>query len=654
MSVFRESFAKILDYATDRQGLSAEDIKKIRMTNVCCCLEVLNLILVTCTALFYQVYAYLPFLGFQLVGLIACLYYQSQGRYTLAKTVLYLPVLFAVAVSSMGFDSKFQVVVFGFPLTITLFLFFGPRESRVMYTLVYLSVVTLTLGTLIGGYREPIFRIPESNFGPALAGILTLEALILCVLVVDGFFKESYRAERKYIEAAATISEQKERLQAVFDIVEEAIIVVGENGRIQPGFSNFTKSVVNRADEDLIGLNAFDLFISSAHHDRDEIDQCRSALEVSLGAPDMQWDMNKDKILRELEFTFAGQRKVLALNWQPIVKQGIVTALLLMARDITLHRLHDRIRAEQQGRTQVLMGLVGAIMKSSRAIVENFLSKALAKISDLDDENIKEVLFELHTLKGVARSLALQEISVRIHALETSMRTLLPHEVKNRLGHLMQYVENCLELVRELGGSDNSYKMIMHNLYDVASQNLLNIYSLLEKNNLEFEGFTVEDGVLGWRSEVLEAVSTVLLHASTNSIDHGFVFPRQRNQITAGKVRFRLKAWHELKNTVVEISDNGNGVDDETLRKLAEKYELDLSAFANPLDILFESGVSNTVTLSLTSGRGVGTSAIRAVAEKLQGSATILRNPDRGLTIRVTLPRETSLYSSRALARDIV
>jgi HPt (histidine-containing phosphotransfer) domain-containing protein/PAS domain-containing protein len=650
LAALQTILSKALDYATDHPGLSHEDIKKIRMTNVACGVQSVNLITLTFILLAFNIHSFFPWLFLELLGLIACLHLERKGRFTLAKTVFYTPILIAVAVACAGFDERLPVIVYGFPLTIAPFLLYGRKETRVMYPLVLTSVVLLVAGNLAAGFLDPVFPMFSLSVLPVLTAIIFSMALILTVMIVRGFFEESYRAEQKYIEAANTISEQKERLQTVFDIVEEIILVVGESGRIQEGFSKFTRSVIQRPEQDIIGQNAFDLLISSAHHDRDEVDQCRSALEMSLGAPEIQWFVNQDKILRELEFTFAGQRKVLVLNWQPIIRNGIITNLLLMARDITLSRLHDRIKSEQQERTQALIGIVAAIMKSSRQAVEGFFIKSQQKLQALDPHNTQSVFFELHTLKGVARSLGLQEIANRIHILESSIRSMKAAELDSKLAALAEYIESNLQMVRDIAGSQtSSYPIAFQNLYDVASHTRLNLYSLLEKHQIPLDYFRVDDGVLGWNSAALEVIFEALQHAITNTIDHGFVFPRLRQQITAPKVQLELKAWHEDLYTVIELSDNGNGIDDKSLLALAKRYDLDLAKFENPLDLLFESGVSSTTEVSLTSGRGVGTAAVRDAALRLKGKAMLRRNPERGLTLRLILPRETSLYSTHTI-----
>ncbi|HYX32302.1 MAG TPA: PAS domain-containing protein [Oligoflexus sp.] len=464
-----------------------------------------------------------------------------MDRFTLAKTVLYVPIMFTVAVACAGFDEKLQVIVYGFPMTIALFLLYGRDESRVLYALVVASVVLLVSGNLAAGFLAPFFQVANQSLIPAFTAVISGQALALSVLIVKGFFNESYRSEQKYIEAAQTISEQKERLQTVFDIVEEAVLVIGESGRIQEGFSKYTKSIIHRSDADILGQNVFDLLFSAAHHDRDEIDQCRSALEMTLGAHELQWDVNSDKILRELEFTFSGQRKVLILNWQPLIRDGLITGLLLMARDITLHRLHDRIKSEQHERAQALMGIVAAILKSSRQLVENFFKKSLIKMELMDSHHTQSVLFDLHMLKGVARSLGLQDAAARIHVIETLMQAPKAGELESKLKGLEQYFRNSLQIVEEMAGTNTSTSShSFQNLYDVASHTRLNLYSLLEKHQIELDFFQVEDGVIGWNSSALEVVSEALQHAITNTIDHGFVFPRMRNQITAAKVQLQL------------------------------------------------------------------------------------------------------------------
>jgi chemotaxis protein histidine kinase CheA len=205
-------------------------------------------------------------------------------------------------------------------------------------------------------------------------------------------------------------------------------------------------------------------------------------------------------------------------------------------------------------------------------------------------------------------------------------------------------------MVRDIAGSQtSSYPIAFQNLYDVASHTRLNLYSLLEKHQIPLDYFRVDDGVLGWNSAALEVIHDALQHAITNTIDHGFVFPRMRQQISAPKVQLELKAWHEDLYTVIELRDNGNGIDDSALHALAKRYDYDLANFENPLDLLFEAGVSSTTEVSLTSGRGVGAAAVRDAALRLKGKATLRRNAERGLTLRLILPRETSLYSTHTL-----
>ncbi|MDQ3230862.1 MAG: ATP-binding protein [Pseudobdellovibrionaceae bacterium] len=647
------TYSHLINYTTDREGLGHGEIKKIRMTNIACGLEALNLISLTITLLVFDIYLYFPMLGCQLIGLVTCILLMKRGRYTLAKIVLYTPIILGVAIACAGFEPKHQIIVYGFPLTIALFLIFDPNEKVALYSLLSFSIIILIGGNLAALYWEPIFVPANAPFMRYFSTVASSQALVLSALIYKSFFDENFRSEKKIMDAAHIIYEQKVKLQAVFDSVEEAILTINSEGLIQEGFSSFTEALIGRSQNQIIGQNALDLFVSAAHHDRDQIDQCRTALEMSLGSHIVQWEVNRSLILTELEFTFGGRRKFLNLNWQPIVKDEVIIGFLLLCRDVSIHHLHDQMKQQEQERAEALLTLVSAIMKTNRQAIEGFLSKSIKKLSNINPDNRNSVLFELHTVKGVARSLGLQGVATEVHGIETTLASeaMKSSEIGEKLQALVSLLEENQRLLMELVGNDASTSSpILHNLYDLVSQNMSNLYSLLEKHQIEFESFHVDDRVWGWSPEALECMNEALLHAVTNTIDHGFVFPKMRQEIVAAKLKVQLKAWMEATEIVLEYSDNGNGVDDKTLERLAEKYNMPLSSFSNPLEILFEAGVSNATGVSLTSGRGVGTAAIKAAAEKLRGTSTMRRNSDRGLTLQIRLPRETCLFSTHTIA----
>ncbi len=125
LATFSDLVSAALNYGSDHPGLTPEDIKKIRMTNIACGIQSLNIVSLTLIIMAFEVYSFAPMVAFELLGLFACFYFQKKGRFTLAKTLFYIPILFGVAIACAGFEEKLQVIVYGFPLTTALFLLYG-------------------------------------------------------------------------------------------------------------------------------------------------------------------------------------------------------------------------------------------------------------------------------------------------------------------------------------------------------------------------------------------------------------------------------------------------------------------------------------------------------------------------------------------------
>jgi chemotaxis protein histidine kinase CheA len=144
--------------------------------------------------------------------------------------------------------------------------------------------------------------------------------------------------------------------------------------------------------------------------------------------------------------------------------------------------------------------------------------------------------------------------------------------------------------------------------------------------------------VVHWPEELLQATGEVLVHSLTNSVDHGFNLPKIRGlQVSAA--RFRIHAHLEQEGAVrLEVTDNGQGLDLDLLKALARQRAWSGQTFAELTPMLFLDGLSTAEKATATSGRGVGLAAIRAIAEKWQGSAEIMPNASGGgccLTVRL-------------------
>ena len=142
---------------------------------------------------------------------------------------------------------------------------------------------------------------------------------------------------------------------------------------------------------------------------------------------------------------------------------------------------------------------------------------------------------------------------------------------------------------------------------------------------------------------VIDRLADPLTHLVRNALDHGIEAPADRAQ--AGKpeaAALRLHAYHEDGGVVIEIQDDGRGIDPDSVRTRAESSGL--IAAGQPLTddevlrLVFAPGFSTAETVSDLSGRGVGMDVVRRAIEELGGQVRLESSVGEGTTVRLKLP----------------
>lgn len=159
----------------------------------------------------------------------------------------------------------------------------------------------------------------------------------------------------------------------------------------------------------------------------------------------------------------------------------------------------------------------------------------------------------------------------------------------------------------------------------------------------------VDAGGVELDKAVVDGLFEPLTHLLRNAIDHGIEAPGQRQR--AGKTAratLRLTARVQDDHAVIEVLDDGRGVDANQIRLAAQRRGLvaptgaDLSD-PEALDLLFRPGFSTAAAVTELSGRGVGLDAVRAAIARLGGSVTLESELGAGTTVRLTLPLSMTL-----------
>jgi two-component system chemotaxis sensor kinase CheA len=142
---------------------------------------------------------------------------------------------------------------------------------------------------------------------------------------------------------------------------------------------------------------------------------------------------------------------------------------------------------------------------------------------------------------------------------------------------------------------------------------------------------------------IAEELADPLMHMVRNAIDHGIESPAARE--AAGKppqARISLAAYHQGGQIVIEVADDGRGLDSrKILAKAREKGLVDDSARLSESDtfrLILEPGFSTAEQVTDISGRGVGMDVVRTQVQKLRGRIEIRSEAGQGTTFLLKLP----------------
>lgn len=144
---------------------------------------------------------------------------------------------------------------------------------------------------------------------------------------------------------------------------------------------------------------------------------------------------------------------------------------------------------------------------------------------------------------------------------------------------------------------------------------------------------------------IVEEIGDPLIHIIRNSCDHGVESPEDRKALGKPEIgRVDLKAYNEGNHIVIEITDDGKGLDAEMLKlKAIEKgliseKEADSMTDKEAFGIIFKPGFSTAKTISNVSGRGVGMDVVKTNVEKLNGIIEIDSEKGVGTTFKLKIP----------------
>jgi len=222
---------------------------------------------------------------------------------------------------------------------------------------------------------------------------------------------------------------------------------------------------------------------------------------------------------------------------------------------------------------------------------------------------------------------------------------------RGRLGQIAQK-HNIREFDEALGMVGRAVYNLQNLMMEIRMIPLTHIFNRLPRvvrDTAHHDGkevsFTMEGGETEMDRSVMDGLYDPLLHIIRNAVNHGIEMPDVREG--SGKPRagnLRLRALRDSDNVIIEVIDDGAGIDADRVRAKAvsrgilTEEEADQATRDELFNLIFEPGFSTAEQISDISGRGVGLDVVKSTIESLNGSVRVESTPGEGSRFVLVLP----------------
>lgn len=395
---------------------------------------------------------------------------------------------------------------------------------------------------------------------------------------------------------------------------------------------------------DIVELKTFTHGLPDAEHMDPE--SCYLSFEIILNS-----DADKETIESVFEFVRDGSRiYILPLEhripyYVELIQslsqdEAYIGELLIKCGAITRQELEQGLKIQQtQAATTPPPTLIGEILVEQQAVPQPLVNAALDKQKQIqehrarENQSIRVDAGRLDKLIDLIGELVISGAGVNLR-----VRSSDDDRLRELTGEVMRLVEEVRDHALQLrmvpiGATFSRFQRVVH---DVSKELGKDIRLVISGAETEVD------------KSVVEKISDPLLHLVRNAMDHGIEqadVRAERGKPLQGTLR--LNAYHSSGNIVIEVSDDGGGLNRDNI--IAKAVESGLIAGGSALSdqdvyaLIFEPGFSTALQVSDLSGRGVGMDVVKRNIAALRGSIEIDSQAGVGATMRIFLPLTLSI-----------
>jgi HPt (histidine-containing phosphotransfer) domain-containing protein len=491
------------------------------------------------------------------------------------------------------------------------------------------------------------------------ASFVVLESVAAC-FIARSFFDNVIGLEKIVQARTLALDGKNKEMRLLLDSVDQGFLTIDGSGALLPGRSLpvdrwFGAPAPVESWFDLLGRSS-PRFAARTRLAWAEVAEGIMPLELTL-----------DQMPRQLELDDTHLR----VEYRPIGAAEPFDRFLVVISDVTV----ELARAQGERERREVVAVFERVLLD-RSGFEMFFEEGSNVVDALtrgDGTDLSVVKRLVHTLKGNAALSGLASIAELCHALEDAIEesgalptaaevaplairwASLAADVDRLMGHRAHTIEiddeqyaaletavrraeptaTLLERVKRLRLEPSS-KRLRH-----FAEQAQRISQRLEKGDVRI---VVEDNGVRLDARRWGAFWSAFIHAVRNAVDHGLEAPEAR--LAAGKSEagsLVLRTMEQRAGVVIEIADDGRGIDWAAIAERAERLGLPATTAAELTRALFAEGVTTAASVSDLSGRGVGMGALAHATRELGGELTVETKPGAGTTLRMVFPPQSTV-----------
>ena len=488
----------------------------------------------------------------------------------------------------------------------------------------------------------------------AQLGLLILTVVLLLAegaLIFEPMVQRIVSMVDQLHEQHSIVEAREAALQLVLDSTADGFLPITEEGRVRE--HGVSSVIATWFGEPTAGTPFWELLFPDDPRALVQAELCFEQLKDGF--------LPEELLLAQMPSAFERNGQHFRVGYRRIADE--TSSWLLTIRDVTA----EVVAAREREASEELQTILLKTMRE-RESYDAFVDETERLLQSAEEaETLPQLLRQLHTLKGNTALFGFMSLSRMIHHAEDQLLDEPDTAIAPIVVALRDRWQHDLERISEFVGArqlgvwlDDSeisahLALVMANTpaseleaqvrrwrFEPAQRRMKNLAASAERIAARLNkevSVEVSAGFLRLPPKRFGPFWTALVHVVRNAVDHGLETPSDRE--AAGKPRqgvLQFCAGIEDEELVVDVRDDGKGIDWVQLRKKAADRGVDVDESTGPVALIFANGVSSRDEVTELSGRGVGLAAVKEAVDDLNGRIEVKTEPGQGSLFRFRFP----------------